>query len=53
MSLHITDRFGGSDRRGNLGITAYQDPAVFGNRYMAIVSQPRTIGLKIGYSFKE
>jgi iron complex outermembrane receptor protein len=37
----------------NLGITAYQDPAVFGNRYMAIVSQPRTIGLKIGYSFKQ
>jgi outer membrane receptor protein involved in Fe transport len=37
----------------NLGITAYQDPAVFGNRYMAIVSQPRTIGLRIGYSFKE
>jgi iron complex outermembrane recepter protein len=35
----------------NLGITAYQDPAVFGNRYMAIISQPRTIGLKVGYSF--
>src|ERR1700674_1261434 len=31
----------------NIGITAYQDPAVFGNRYMAIVSQPRTIGLRI------
>jgi iron complex outermembrane receptor protein len=37
----------------NIGITAYQDPAVFGNRYMAIVSQPRTIGLRIAYSFKE
>jgi iron complex outermembrane recepter protein len=37
----------------NLGITAYQDPAVFGNRYMAIISQPRTIGLRVAYSFKE
>jgi outer membrane receptor protein involved in Fe transport len=37
----------------NIGITAYQDPAVFGNRYMAIVSQPRTIGLKIAYTFKD
>ena len=35
-----------------LGITAYQDPAVFGNRYMAIVSQPRTYGLRIAYSLK-
>ncbi len=37
----------------NLGITSYQDPLIFGNRYMAIVSQPRTFGLTIGYSFKE
>jgi iron complex outermembrane recepter protein len=37
----------------NLGISAYQDPAVFGNRYMAIVSQPRTIGLTVGYSYQE
>jgi hypothetical protein len=29
------------------------EPAVFGNRYMAIVSQPRTTGLKIAYSFKD
>lgn len=36
----------------NLGITAYQDPAVYGNRYMAIVSQPRTIGLRLSYSVK-
>jgi outer membrane receptor protein involved in Fe transport len=34
----------------NLGITSYQDPAVFGNRFMAVVSQPRTIGFTIGYS---
>ncbi|MDP9012619.1 MAG: TonB-dependent receptor, partial [Pseudomonadota bacterium] len=36
----------------NLGITSYQDPSIFGNRYMAIVSQPRTIGLTLEYSFK-
>lgn len=36
-----------------LGITAYQDPALFGNRAQAIVSQPRTIGLTLGYSFKD
>jgi iron complex outermembrane recepter protein len=35
-----------------LGISAYQDPAVFGNRYMAIISQPRTVGLTVGYTFK-
>jgi outer membrane receptor protein involved in Fe transport len=35
----------------NLGVTAYQDPSVYGNRYLAIVSQPRTIGLRVGYSF--
>jgi outer membrane receptor protein involved in Fe transport len=37
----------------NLGIVAYQDPVLFGNRYSAIVSQPRTVGFTIGYSFKE
>ena len=37
----------------NLGITSYQDPAIFGNRAQAIVSQPRTVGLTLGYSFKE
>ncbi len=36
-----------------LGITSYQDPALFGNRYQAIVSQPRTVGLTLGYSFSE
>jgi outer membrane receptor protein involved in Fe transport len=35
----------------SLGITSYQDPAVFGNRFMAVVSQPRTIGFTISYSF--
>jgi len=37
----------------NLGITSYQDPAIFGNRAQAIVSQPRTVGVRFGYSFKE
>ncbi len=37
----------------NLGITSYQDPAIFGNRDQAIVSQPRTVGVRFGYSFKE
>jgi iron complex outermembrane recepter protein len=37
----------------NLGISAYTDPAIFGNRYQAVVSQPRTYGLTVGYSFKE
>jgi iron complex outermembrane receptor protein len=36
-----------------LGISAYQDPAVFGNRYLAIISQPRTVGLTVGYTYKE
>ena len=36
-----------------LGISAYSDPAIFGNRAQAIVSQPRTFGLTVGYSFKE
>ncbi len=35
----------------NLGITSYQDPAIFGNRAQAIVSRPRTFGMTFGYSF--
>jgi outer membrane receptor protein involved in Fe transport len=37
----------------NLGITSYQDPVIFGNRAQAIVSQPRTVGLTVGYSLKQ
>jgi hypothetical protein len=37
----------------NLGIVAYQDPILFGNRNLAVVSQPRTIGFTVAYSFKE
>jgi outer membrane receptor protein involved in Fe transport len=36
-----------------LGITSYSDPAVFGNRYQAIVSRPRTVGMTLSYSFAE
>ncbi len=37
----------------NLGISSYTDPAIFGNRYQAVVSQPRTVGVTLGYSFQE
>jgi iron complex outermembrane recepter protein len=35
-----------------LGVTSYTDPAGYGNRYAAIVSTPRTVGITLGYSFK-
>lgn len=37
----------------NLGISSYTDPAIFGNRFQAVVSQPRTVGFTVGYAFKE
>jgi outer membrane receptor protein involved in Fe transport len=37
----------------NLGINAIADPAIYGNRDEAVVSQPRTVGFTLGYSFKE
>jgi hypothetical protein len=41
------------DNIGNvLGITSYSDPAVYGNRFQAVVSRPRTVGATPGYSFK-
>lgn len=36
----------------NLGITSYQDPFIYGRRAQAIVSQPRTVGLQVTYSYK-
>jgi iron complex outermembrane receptor protein len=36
----------------NLGISSYTDPSIFGNRVQAVISQPRTVGLTLGYSFK-
>jgi outer membrane receptor protein involved in Fe transport len=35
-----------------LGINAITDPLFWGNRTSAVISQPRTIGLTLGYSFK-
>jgi iron complex outermembrane recepter protein len=37
----------------NLGISSYSDPFNYAQFYQAIVSQPRTIGVTVGYSFKE
>ncbi len=37
----------------NLGISSYSDPANYGANYQAIVSQPRTVGISLAYSFKE
>jgi len=42
----------GKNLTNNLGVTSYQDPAIYGNRAQAIVSQPRTIGLTVSYSYK-
>ncbi len=36
----------------NLGITSYNDHSIFGNRIQAVVSQPRTYGFTLGYSYK-
>jgi iron complex outermembrane receptor protein len=36
-----------------LGTSSYSDPFYFDNRYSALVSRPRTVGITIGYSFKE
>jgi hypothetical protein len=35
-----------------LGINAITDPTFWGNRYQDVVSRPRTVGLRLGYSFK-
>jgi iron complex outermembrane recepter protein len=35
-----------------LGINAINDPLFWGNRTSAVISQPRTFGLTLGYSFK-
>ncbi len=41
------------DNVGNqLGITSYTDPASLGKNYQAIVSRPRTVGVRIAYSLK-
>jgi iron complex outermembrane recepter protein len=35
-----------------LGISAYTDPASFGNRWTGIVSRPRTVGFSMGYDYQ-
>jgi outer membrane receptor protein involved in Fe transport len=35
-----------------VGISSYNDPGEYGYRYSAVVSQPRTVGLSLAYSFK-
>jgi outer membrane receptor protein involved in Fe transport len=35
-----------------LGITSFTSPAVYGNRYGAIVSRPRTVGMSVQYLFR-
>ena len=52
VSPHWTATLFGRNLTNNLGVTSFQDPAIFGNRAQAIVSQPRTIGLTIGYSYR-
>jgi len=52
VTPHWSATLFGRNLTNNLGVTSYQDPAIFGNRAQAIVSQPRTLGLTIGYSFR-
>jgi iron complex outermembrane recepter protein len=37
----------------NLGINSYSDPFNYAQYYQAVISQPRTVGLTLVYSFKE
>jgi len=53
QAAHWNTAFFVTNFTNNLGITSYQDPAIFGNRGQAIVSQPRTFGVTFGYSFRE
>jgi iron complex outermembrane recepter protein len=50
---HWTATLYGTNLNNTLGITAYQDPALFGNRNQAVVSQPRTVGVTVAYSFRD
>ena len=36
-----------------LGIQSYSDPALYGNRFQAIVSTPRTVGMTLYYALNE
>jgi iron complex outermembrane recepter protein len=37
----------------NLGISSYSDPSNYGSNYQAVVSTPRTVGVSVGYRFKD
>jgi iron complex outermembrane recepter protein len=43
----------GENLTNQLGVNSYTDPANYGRNYQAIVSTPRTIGIKVAYSFKD
>jgi outer membrane receptor protein involved in Fe transport len=49
---HVMATFFVNNVTDNLGINSYSDQQIFGNRVQAVVSQPRTYGLTLGYSFK-
>jgi iron complex outermembrane recepter protein len=53
MRSHWTATLFVNNLTDTLGINAYSDPTIFGNRAQAIVSTPRTIGVTVAYSFKE
>jgi outer membrane receptor protein involved in Fe transport len=36
-----------------LGLNSYTDPVQWGRYYQALVSRPRTVGLTLGYTFRE
>ena len=50
---HLTATLFVNNVTNNLGISSYNDPSIYGNRIQAVISQPRTFGLTLGYSFKD
>jgi outer membrane receptor protein involved in Fe transport len=49
---HLLATFYVNNVTNTLGINAITDPLFWGNRTSAVISQPRTYGLTLGYSFK-
>jgi len=49
---HVLATFYVNNVTNTLGINAITDPLFWGNRTSAVISQPRTIGVTLGYSFK-
>jgi iron complex outermembrane receptor protein len=50
---HLTVTLYGDNLTNQVGINSYSDPFNYGNNYQAAVSRPRTIGVTVGYSFKQ